>query len=1138
MILYILKQGWCRFATFSAALFFLQCLTTFGANDRIVVQADVQESPDRIVFSIDALSTGGPDIQIARRIQGDTGTASWVSMATVPDSTTSWTDNGVSRGVVYEYQFYRPSDSEAGFDDANAAYVSCGIEAAIPEDRGHLLLVIESSMATALADELSRLEMDLVGDGWTVIRLLGPRHVSNSVNNAALAEALRQDIRDVDSTPGVDLNAVYLFGRLPIVRSGDLSADGHGAYSHPTDSYYVEMDGEWSDTFSFGIHTPGDGFYDNDYLPSANQAIEALVGRVDLAGMTVWTRSETELLRDYLDKSHNFRMATQSMPRNGLWDNLAFDDSPFESQALSAMFGASEVVRGEYSNKNGATYNTEDQTYLWTVEAGDWNGNNYPNYRFRTHFTVNFASHKQKWERNNNPMRSILAMPEFGLSCFWGVRPNWLIHYMGMGETIGYCNFRTANNRTREYKPSDDYNGYTTGGVQINLMGDPTLRLHPVAPPSQFAATVNSGDVELSWIASSDPEVLGYHVYRADARLGPYARLNPSLIDSATSFTDETARTGDVYYMVRSVKKEVTPVGSYTNLSQGIFTLVYADDSVNRPPTAVDQTIDADPGADTSLTVVGSDPDSDPIVITKAVFPQHGTLEGTAPNFTYRPDPGYQGPDQFQFHVWDGITQATGTVSITVINTPPVANDDTAVVLADGNSLIDVLANDVDTTPLGIVNLTQPVGGSGSVVEENGEVRFTGNATAGEFTDTFTYRANDGTDLSDPATVSLQIVQETGSYDGDSDDVPDGWEVARYGTTEGGGELDYDEDGVSDATEHGSERNPDGHDRVTLDFVDNFDDRGPGLLGDHPAQWSLQGMVSLQDGTGNGGTRGLSLQPGSGNTATAVQYLDTSFEPVVWTDFRGLFQPFELDAETPELEVDATVAFYLDENGDLHVCNGGTWQVITLGLDVAAMHWVSIRQDFVGQVWEIWINGALATPSPLSFVKTRGAPAYFRVSLGGTEPGALDELRIRRSAPTGLAGLHLYETWRSGIDWLGQDDSDSGDPNGNGLSNLEEYGLGYDQPVTGSHAYQTGLVWDDGGASPAVELTYRRNRLADDLIYQIETSSNLIDWTRHFPAESEVTVSPIDAETDSITLRIPATGDSMFMRLVIVQPAP
>jgi hypothetical protein len=64
---------------------------------------------------------------------------------------------------------------------------------------------------------------------------------------------------------------------------------------------------------------------------------------------------------------------------------------------------------------------------------------------------------------------------------------------------------------------------------------------------------------------------LGYHVYRSASSSGPFTRLTGSAV-AGTSFIDSTIVPGSTCtYMVRGLKLENTPSGSYYNLSQGTF---------------------------------------------------------------------------------------------------------------------------------------------------------------------------------------------------------------------------------------------------------------------------------------------------------------------------------------------------------------------------------------------------------------------------------------------------------------------------------------------------------------------------------------------------------------------------------------
>jgi hypothetical protein len=108
-------------------------------------------------------------------------------------------------------------------------------------------------------------------------------------------------------------------------------------------------------------------------------------------------------------------------------------------------------------------------------------------------------------------------------------------------------------------------------GVHISLLGDPTLRLDAVAPAANLSATRSGPNVALNWSTSAE-SVAGYHVYRAATPGGPYTRLSPRLLTTST-FIDRN-RTAAGTYMVRAIKLQVTPSGTYWNPSQGIFASV------------------------------------------------------------------------------------------------------------------------------------------------------------------------------------------------------------------------------------------------------------------------------------------------------------------------------------------------------------------------------------------------------------------------------------------------------------------------------------------------------------------------------------------------------------------------------------
>ena len=120
------------------------------------------------------------------------------------------------------------------------------------------------------------------------------------------------------------------------------------------------------------------------------------------------------------------------------------------------------------------------------------------------------------WEHRDNFLRAQLATSA-GLTSAWGSEP-WLLHPLALGATVGECVVLTEESSPRSH---------------LALMGDPSLRMFVVAPPTGAVAARAGRGVSLRW--SPSPEaVLGYHVYRADDPALPARRLTDRLLGGHT----------------------------------------------------------------------------------------------------------------------------------------------------------------------------------------------------------------------------------------------------------------------------------------------------------------------------------------------------------------------------------------------------------------------------------------------------------------------------------------------------------------------------------------------------------------------------------------------------------------------------
>ena len=178
------------------------------------------------------------------------------------------------------------------------------------------------------------------------------------------------------------------------------------------------------------------------------------------------------------------------------------------------------------------------------------------------------------------------------------------------------------------------------------------------------------------------------------------------------------------------------------------------------PPVADSDNISVPEDTVSHILLSGSDPDGDPLTYIVLRPPNHGKLDGTAPNLTYMPDPNFSWLDSFTFRVNDGKTNsapATIMISVTPINDPPTAKPDKIVTQEDTPATIDVLANDieVDHELLTISEVTQGTGGL-VVKNDDGTLTYTPNKDFSG-TDTFTYTVTDREGEKDTAIVRVAV---------------------------------------------------------------------------------------------------------------------------------------------------------------------------------------------------------------------------------------------------------------------------------------------------------------------------------------------------------------------------------------------
>ena len=216
-----------------------------------------------------------------------------------------------------------------------------------------------------------------------------------------------------------------------------------------------------------------------------------------------------------------------------------------------------------------------------------------------------------------------------------------------------------------------------------------------------------------------------------------------------------------------TIRLTATDDGTPPASSSASFALTVT--AVNDAPVAVDDTATVAEGGSVDITASSllandSDPENDTLTITAVGGAVNGTgsLSTDKATVTYTHDGSETTSGSFTYTVSDGAATDTATVAVTVtpVNDPPVAGDDTATV-AEGGS-VDIAASsllendsDPENATLTITAVAGAVNGRVSLSTDKATVTYThdgSETTSGSFT----YTVSDGT-ATDTATVTVTV---------------------------------------------------------------------------------------------------------------------------------------------------------------------------------------------------------------------------------------------------------------------------------------------------------------------------------------------------------------------------------------------
>jgi hypothetical protein len=261
--------------------------------------------------------------------------------------------------------------------------------------------------------------------------------------------------------------------------------------------------------------------------------------------------------------------------------------------------------------------------------------------------------------------------------------------------------------------------------------------------------TVGAYDNRLVWYNNGDTDQANFDVYKMSAWDGTL--LSESQISLHTFNIDQEVAASNTWNFDDADGSATINDSIGSNNGTVVSGAGGGSDNANLV------TLDEDVATDIDLSSYISDVDGDNLTYSVVTDVSNATTSVSGSTVTYTPNANYNGTDSFTFKANDGTTDsATGTVNITVnaVNDAPVTTNQSATTVTNQALDITLTSTDIESDSITYSIVSDVSNGStslnGAVVTYTPSSDFSGS-------DSFTFKANDGTDDSNVSTVTINV---------------------------------------------------------------------------------------------------------------------------------------------------------------------------------------------------------------------------------------------------------------------------------------------------------------------------------------------------------------------------------------------